>query len=93
MKIIFSIFLALALVSCGEIQLQIGGNDVGEVGTYVWIPEPDKVVSPQGDVVRRRAYLVNTRDGVVQECTKYNPESDFFCVYAADPTNTPMEDF
>ena len=93
MKIIFSIFLTLALVSCGEIRLELGGNDVGEVGTYAWIPQPDKVVSPQDGLIRRGGYLVNTRTGVVQECLKYNPDSDLFCIYAADPTNITAEDF
>ena len=34
MKIIFTILLTLVLVSSGEIRLQTGGDDVGEVGEW-----------------------------------------------------------
>ena len=91
MKIIFTILLTLVLVSCGEIRLELGGNDVGEVGTYVWTPQPDTLF--EGEVIRYQGYLVDTRTGFVQECVKYIQEDNFTCLYAADPTNTPMEDF
>ena len=93
MKIIFSIFLTLALVSCGEIRLELGGNDVGEVGTYSWIPHPDTVVSPQDGLIRRGGYLVNTRTGDVEICISNETQvMDCFMTVSGTKTDQQMLD-
>ena len=78
MKIIFSIFLTLALVSCGEIRLQTGGDDLGEVGEWVWQP-----------IDAQTAYLVNSRLGSVRRCAVQPENSLYFdCLIAASPNMT-----
>tara|TARA_B100000676_G_scaffold117305_1_gene116763 strand:+ start:266 stop:562 length:297 start_codon:yes stop_codon:yes gene_type:complete len=68
LKIIFLSLLTLVLVSCGEIRLEIGGvgefDEVQEVGTYTWIPEPDL------NDINQNGYLVDTRTGEVEWCLK-----------------------
>ena len=96
MKIIVLSLLTLVLVSCGEIRFEVGEDDSGEVGTYVWMPQPDtprldRFGNPIVGEGVPTAYLVNTRTGVVQRCRK--ADSDFICVYNASPTNTPVEHF
>ena len=63
MRLLLLSLLTLVLVGCGEIRLEIGEDDVGEVGTYTWIPEPDLNNY-------QNAYLVNTKTGNVQWCLK-----------------------
>ena len=92
MKIIFSIFLTFSLVSCDEIRLQIGGDDVGEVREWVWMPQPDSPVVFANSVIDhlRNAYLVNTRTGDVQFCTS-NESQVMDCTYAASGTKTDQQ--
>ena len=95
MRLILLSLLTLVLVGCGEIRLEVGEDDsgyVGEVGTYIWMPQPDTLGTLEGDV-RKRAYLVNTRTGVVQDCLKYVTDDIFLCVYTANPSNARIEDF
>tara|TARA_E500000331_G_C17044611_1_gene621173 strand:+ start:35 stop:382 length:348 start_codon:yes stop_codon:yes gene_type:complete len=80
MKIIFSIFLTLALVSCGEIRLQIGGDDVGEVGKvgeWVWQPVEDNNTID--------AYLVNSRTGEVRQCPRRLGNDFYRCYVVTHP--------
>ena len=84
MKIILLSLLTLVLVSCGEIRLEIGGDDLprgyDEVGTWNWIPEPDRVLST-GDILTS-AYLVNTQTGAVQWCKTI--KEPWTCALAVD---------
>lgn len=72
MKIIFSILLTLVLVSCGEIRLELGGDDVGEVGEWVWTP-----TTVDNFLIGGAGYLTNTRTGTVKLCTSMIPASAF----------------
>mgnify|MGYP001210127778 CR=1 FL=1 len=90
MKIIFSIFLTLALVSCGEIRLQIGGDDVGEVGEWVWIPDRSEAAVAQGNFA---AWLYNTRSGDVRACTSTDlMNQGFDCTMVYSEAKRVIED-
>lgn len=78
MKIIFSIFLTLALVSCGEIRLQTGGNDLGEVGEWEVVPSFESREWSE-------SWLINTKTGDLYACTKRYTENGY-----CSPVTTPF---
>ncbi len=89
MKIIFLSLLTLVLVSCGEIHLQIGGDDVGEVGEWVWIPATGES-APVGTF---GAWLYNTRSGDVRACTSTDlMNQGFDCTMVYSEAKRVIED-
>ena len=83
MKIIFLSLLTLVLISCGEIRLEIGGNDsnpqpveINEVGEWIWHPLPTLPVFG--------GYLVNSRTGRMFDCERSSRSETLTCteVYA-----------
>jgi len=72
LKIIILALLTLVLVSCGEIRLELGSDDVGEVGEWAWIP-----TTVDNSLVGGAGYLTNTRTGTVKLCTSRVPASAF----------------
>ena len=72
MKIIFLSLLTLVLVSCGEIRLELGSDDVGEVGEWVWTP-----TTVDNSLIGGAGYLTNTRTGTVKLCVSRVPASSF----------------
>ena len=78
MKIIFLSLLTLVLVSCGEIRLQTGGDDIGEVGEWEVVPS---FTSSE----RFNSWLINTKTGDLYTCTKRGNENGY-----CRPVTTPF---
>jgi hypothetical protein len=72
MRLILLSLLTFVLVSCGEIRLELGSDDAGEVGEWVWTP-----TTVDNSTIGGAGYLTNTRTGTVKLCTSRVPASAF----------------
>ena len=70
MRLIILSLLTLVLVSCEEILLELGSDDVGKVGEWEVIPS---FTSPE----RSESWLVNTMTGEMHACTKRLRENGY----------------
>jgi len=78
LKIIILALLTLVLVSCGEIRLELGSDDVGEVGEWEVVPS---FTSSE----RYNSWLINTKTGDLYACTKRGNENGY-----CSPVTTPF---